>query len=182
MPQVRLRTSGVNHEAPFAAIHFTAGRASTVTPQARARRPWLPQIYHLQAVFPRPRGASWPAGFGLWLAVKRAARDGQGAPVMNQRLLWRRSLTPGATRKGAGGSKAARRGTVTHGRQRWGQNTLFRDLGGRLGRSTRSAVLHGADLKEKPRVRGRKLAGPAATSRSRRSRLRLGFASPGSAV
>lgn len=47
------------------------------------------------------------------LAVKRAAGEEPTAPVMRKPVLWRCSLTPGATRRRGGGSKAARRDKET---------------------------------------------------------------------
>lgn len=99
---------------------------------------------------------------------------------MRQQLLWRCSLTPGTTevRRGLKGSAS---GSDTHGLQGYRQNNFIRRSGERMEKSTLSAALRREDLKEKGRVRGRKVAGPAAPL-CRRGRLRLGFASPGSAV
>lgn len=63
------------------------------------------------------------------LAVKRAAGEEPTAPVMRKPVLWRCSLTPGATRRRGGGSKAARCGKK-HLHQSWNQNILLRTFGG----------------------------------------------------
>lgn len=63
------------------------------------------------------------------LAVKRAAGGQQTAPVMRKRVLWRCSLTPGATHRRGGGSKAARR-DKKYRHQRWDQTILLRTFGG----------------------------------------------------
>lgn len=62
--------------------------------------------------------------------LKGPLAEDRAAPVMRKRVLWRCSLTPGATRRRGGGSKAARR-EKKHQDRSWDQTILFKGFGER---------------------------------------------------
>ena len=129
---------------------------------------------------PRPDSPGRPCRSRL----KGPPPRGQTTPVMREHMLWRCSLTPGATRRRGGGSKAARR-DKQHRTPALGSNHFIEGLRGKIEKpggqwhpTSFSSHLQEQELWVRSAMCPQARLFPGAEA----ARLRLQFASPASAV